>query len=470
MNSNASQSKAKSSSKKTSQKQKKNARKKRSLFGFSKTRKYKKKSHKGTWLCVLSLIGIGILGGLEFQNQLDLSTRRSSTYLDSISITDLAYKPQESYEQSIEVGDMTVYGNTLVFYAQAYDPLSRDGFYGRIAQLRNLETGTMISTTFTGGIDSGFDLQSLPQGVYEVYLSDGYTPKRAYFPQAVAPIQLFTIQDQNQIKTIQLSANTNYLGKFNIFTDKPYLYLSVTQRDPIAHYVDIILDPAGSLAFTEEPDDEAQFSWALANQVKAYLETAGVRVEFSQEPQENLGYLGFPSRLEKGYQSQAKIFLTLAMSPQAFSYPYCLSSPLSNGLLGNALVQSLRQKGIVLSNVSTDSQLNNGNGYDNYFGFSSLSTLPMLRESGGKATGAGLLSGWEENEGFSQVNGMNAVVFYYASALDESSQEYYLTHQEAIAQGLAQGILEYIGLSQDIRTELISQEGQLDPLLSSQIP
>lgn len=438
MNSNDSRSKNKSSNQK--------------LASKTKRRKKKKKSHKGTWICILLLIGIAILIGLEFQNQLDLWSRHSSTYLDSISITDLAYTPQESYEQSIEVGDMTVYGNTLIFYAQEYDPLVHDEFYGRVAQLRNIETGALISTTFTGGIDSGFDLQSLPQGVYELYLSDGYTPKRAYISQAIAPIQLFTVRDHDQVKSIQLSANTNYLGKFNIFTDKPYLYISVTQSDPIAHYVDIVLDPSGTLSLNEEDDPsdqyEAQLSWALANQVKAYLENAGLRVEFSQDPQENLGYLGSPSRLATGYQNQAKIFLSLGMNYQECNYPYCVSSPLSNGLLGNALVQSLKQEGITLANVSLDSQLNTGNSYDNFFGFSYLSTLPTLRESGGKATGAGLLEGWEENAPFSSANGMAAVAFYYASAVNEASLQYYLDHQDLIAKGLAQGILEYIGLEQ----------------------
>ncbi len=424
----------------------------------AKKKKKPKKSHKGTWLCLLALIGIGILGGLEFQNQLDLLTRRSSTYLDSISITDLAYKPQESYEQSIEVGDMTVYGNTLVFYGQPYDPFVHDDFYGRTAQLRNIETDLVINTTFTGGIDSGFDLQSLPQGVYEVYLSDGYTPKRAYFSQAVAPVQLFTIRENNQIKSIQLSASTNYLGKFNIFTDKPYLYISVTQQDPIAHYVDIILDPSGTLLDSEDPLDqqEGQWSWELATQVKAYLENAGLSVEFSQDPMANLGYLGSPSRLEQGYQNQAKLFLSLAMSYQEYTYPYCLSSPLSNGLFGNAIAQSFKQEGLVLENVSSDSQLNIGNGYDNFFGYSSFSTLPMLRETGGKATGAGLLDGWEENEAYSNANGMNAVMFYYASALNEASQQYYLEHRDLMAKGIAQGILDFIGLNQEATLPLTS--------------
>lgn len=462
MDSNDSRSKPKSSNQK--------------LASKTKRRKKKKKSHKGTWICIVLLLGIAILVGLEFQNQLDLWSRHSSTYLDSISITDLAYTPQESYEQSIEVGDMTVYGNTLIFYAQEYDPLVPDGFYGRVAQLRNIETGAWISTTFTGGIDSGFDLQSLPQGVYELYLSDEYTPKRAYVSQAIAPIQLFTVRDHDQVKSIQLSANTNYLGKFNIFTDKPYLYISVTQQDPIAHYVDIVLDPSGTLAFSEEDDPndqyEAQLSWALANQVKAYLENAGLRVEFSQDPQENLGYLGSPSRLSTGYQNQAKIFLSLSMDYQEYNYPYCVSSPLSNGLLGNALVQSLKQEGVTLANVSLDSQLNTGNSYDNFFGFSYLSTLPILRESGGKATGAGLLGGWEENALFSNANGMAAVAFYYASAVNESSLQYYLDHQDSIAKGLAQGILEYIGLDQmatlPIQTESNAQNSLEEQLVSKE--
>lgn len=411
----------------------------------SKKTSKKHKLSKGTWLCLGSLMIILGLVMLEFQNQVDLWTRHSSTYLDSISVTDLSYPLLESYDQAIEIQDLVIYGSTLTFYEKPYDPFTRDTFYGRNGQLKNIQNGSTINTTFTGAIDSGFDLQNLPEGVYEVYLYDSYTPKRAYLSEAMAPLQFFTMRQGGQVKSIQLSANTNYLGKFNIFTDKPYLYISVTYSEPLERYVDVILDPSSGLD-QKEMDllNEAQVSWDLAQRVKDHLENAGLKVAFSHSLEQASNYVGTSSRLERAYQSQAKIFLSLEMNPQNYESPYCLSSPLSNGRLGNAIVKCLNEKNIRLEKMSDDSLLNIGNGYDGYLqGW--LSFLPQLRETGGKATGAGLLEGWQENESFSQANGMNSLVFYYASMENEESRQYYFEHQEEIAQGLAQGILEYIG-------------------------
>lgn len=425
---------------------KNNLQKKKNQKNASKKKNVKNKRFpKGTWLYVGVLVFILGLVILEFQNQMDLQTRQSSTYLDSISLTDLAYPLKESHEQTIEVQDLIVYGSTLTFYEMPYDPLAQNSFYGRNGQLKNIQTGLTISTTFSGAIDSGFDLQSLPEGVYEVYLYDGYTPKRAYMSQAIAPFQIFTMRQEGQVKSIQLSANTNYLGKFNVFTDKPYLYISVTSTEPLDHYVDVILDPSSGLDEGDiDPLNEAQMSWDLAQRVKEKLENAGLKVAFSHPLEQTRSYLGASSRLEQAYQSQAKLFISLEMSTQNYEKAYCLSSPLSDGRLGNVVVKTLAQNGIALEKVSDDSLLNVGNGYDGMLA-GWLSLLPELRETGGKATGTGLLEGWQENERFSGSRGMNSLVFYYASAQNETSRQYYLANQEQMAQGLAQGILEYIG-------------------------
>ncbi|MBF0580085.1 hypothetical protein IM774_09925 [Erysipelotrichaceae bacterium RD49] len=400
-----------------------------------------------------------------------LAPKRSLTYLDEIKISDLTELPPSSFEDNVEVKDMTIYGNSLVFYDNEFTPMETDGFFGRNVTLRNIQDGSTISTAFSGGADAGIDLQTLPQGVYEVYLSDGYKPKRAYTQEAVLEDTFITMRDNGKVKKIQIASNPYYLDRYNIQMDKPYLFVAVTQSDPLETVADVCIDPS-TLAW---PSDETTFedaidgfsetqqAWALAEKIKANLESTGLKVIYAHQKSAPSTYVGADSSIGAGYRAQAKIFLSLSMFTQDFARPYVLSSPFTNGKLGNEIVTCLNQNGVELENISTLTQLNSGNGYDLFqydetYTYTQLTQTPAIRESGGKVTTAGKADGFEANSQYTDAYGMNGVLFCFASTENAESRTYFLEHIDAIATGISQGILNYAQISTPIDLSRLSAQ------------
>lgn len=423
--------------------------------------KKKKRKRRLTRLARLLLAGVCVLMlGVSFYYYWQHETQKNVTltYLDSISLGQLSEVPQATFEENIEVQDFTIYGNSLVFYDRTFSPLETDTFFGRSVTLRNIKDGSTITTAFTGGADAGIDLEQLPQGVYEVYLSDGYTPKRAYMPETTLPKQFVTTRNDGTVKKINIVASPNYLSKFNLQSDKPYLFLSVTESEPVETAADVVIDPMGygSAAMDEQSQEdrladgfsEYEQSWILAGKIRQRLESAGLKVIYSQSQSDDFSYQGDPSRVSAGYDAQAKVYLSLGMVNEDFNFPFVVSSPFTNGKLGNMIVQELNAYGVQLETVSTLTQLNAGNGYDQLSYDQNMQNSPFsvtasIRETGGKVTSAGKEEGWQSNAKYSDAYGMNAVFFAYASTASPSSRTYYLEHVDAIADGIAKGILDY---------------------------
>lgn len=383
------------------------------------------------------------------------------TSLDEISLGDLQTMPQAEFndEDSIEVKDYTIYGTSLVFYDRIFEPMETDGFFGRNVNLRNIETDENVTVTFSGGADAGIDLQNLEKGVYEVYLSDGYRPKRAYMEEPLLAEPYYTMTQDGTTRKVQITASPTYLRKYNIEHDKPYLYISVTDVDELPVYLyDVVIAPSGTsgvnqYGITPSPlsdgFDESTQSWQLALLVKERLENAGLRVMLSREQDTYTTLAGEDSSLGQAYASQAKIFLTLAMDENSnYSQPYVVSSPFTNAKLGDQIAKACMNAGVVMQTISNTSVLEPGSAYDDFekdenYQYLETSLTDEIRETGGKVTSAGTSAGWEINAAYQDAYGMNGVVFYYASTTNTESHAYYAEHVDGIADGIAQGILNY---------------------------
>lgn len=422
--------------------------------------KPKRKLKPIAWLLIALAVAICSGIGIELFRKPTMKEQLSRTYLDELKVTNIGARPESSYPDAVEVQDYSVYGTSLLFYSTPYQPFATDAFFGRNAVLKNIETGENVSTTFSGGADSGFDLQMLDPGIYEVYLSDGYTPKRAYMENWMQSLPITLFRDNKKTKNVQINADSEYLSKFSLHSDKNYLYLTVTETLPMAKITDVVLDPSGLQVdstgylqedFSEEGFDENAQSWQLAQRVKAYLETAGLKVSISRTENMQSGYLGASSRTAVGYNEQAKVFVSLSMTTEDVSRPYVVSDPFTNGRLGNQICYALAKDGIQLYRASLLAELNEGNSYDTYsvdeeYRYEPYSLLPQLRETGGKITSAGKAENWAANAPFADRYGMDAVVVYYASADNPDSRTHYLEHQEEIAKGIAQGIVAYANI------------------------
>lgn len=384
------------------------------------------------------------------------------TYLDDLNPSSVGITLQESFADTYEVKDITIYGETLNLLHSDYSDQHNDDLYGKNVMLRNVETGEQLTYNFSGGADSGIPLGSLQPGVYEIYIYDQFTPKRVYTENEYHSDPFTTMRRNKEVSTINLDASKDYLKKLGNETDENYLYLTVTSSLPKVKIYDVVLDPSGLVkyqyssesdpGYTSESFNEANESYTFAMQIQSYLEEAGLRVLISREDNQPAGYYGVNSRVGTGYASQAKVFLSLEMSGGDEPYPYLMASPLTEGLLANQIAYDLKANGIQLSNVNGPSRLDQGVLFDtlsvnDQFEYTAFSMFPALRETGGKATFTGRQTGSESNENFRESYGMYGVIYFYASAEDPSSQSYFRENKELMARSIAQGIIDYFQIT-----------------------
>lgn len=415
-----------------------------------------------TKIALVGLCGVIAVGVFLINDQPTIKEKLSLTYLDSLSLQDLNSELETSFDQKYEISDYMIYGETLTLLQNAYDPLNNDDLYGKGVLLVNIETGANITTTFSGGADGGIDLGTLPQGVYEVYVYDGYTPKRVYMSEEFHMDPFITVRNNKTVSSINMDADSEYLEKFSVSTDEDYLFLTVTETLPKVKITDVVLDPSGlyptwddtiDVGWSNEILTEKDASWNLAMRIQELLEEKGLRCTISRGEDETVGYSGSDGRAARGYDAQAKLFVSLQMDSGDESRPFLEASPFSNGNLANQIAIAMAANGVELADVSTSIQLNPGVTFDDYwiddsYNYTGWSLQPALRETGGKATSAGTASGWSANEMFSQAIGMNSVILFYASDENTDSQTYFLEHQEAMAQAVVQGIMDYCSIEE----------------------
>ena len=258
-----------------------------------------------------------------------------------------------------------------------------------------------------------------------------------------------------------LDADRDILSDYDITLDRNYAFLVVTDQVPRVKTVDVVLDPGGNLyneltGVTDtgtqyKESSESQLAMELADLVAARLEAAGLKVAYTRQGDDIAGYYGDAGRAAAGYSRQGKVFLSLVMTEdENTARPWLLTSPFVSGSLPSNMAYALRQAGIELRSVNAtapdeavayDTQQQNED-----WSYNQFSMTPAIRETGGKITWAGQSGVITGNQMYQDAAGMYPVQFVFGNAENEDSMEYYLTHKEQIADGLAAGILEYYGI------------------------
>ncbi len=418
-------------------------------------------TYKG-WILVVAVFSLILVGLFLYINRSTEIDRLSLTYLDNLSADSLGVSLQSDFADTYSVQDYTIYGESLNLYGARYQNGVRDELYGRNVLLRNIETGEQLTYTFAGGADTGIPLGQLDPGVYEIYVYDGFTPKRVYMTDEFHSDPFTTMRRDKTVYTVDLDASKDFLKKFGVETDENYLYLTVTSSLPKVRIIDVMIDPSGLVkyelsnmienGYVSDTFNEAEQSYDFARQIQTYLEEAGLRAEISREREEASSYYGVKSRIGSGYSKQAKVFLGLSMSDSDSSLPYIMASPFSDGLLANSISYALTNSGIELQTIySAPERLDQGVAFDTWQTGAEGETLPytlypQLRESGGKVTYAGLAAGSENNSGFSSNPGMYGVEFFYASTENPASQAYFENNRDLMAKSIAQGIIDYFDI------------------------
>lgn len=362
------------------------------------------------------------------------------------------------YKKSYELKDYTIYGETLSFYNKKYSKVAKSNNSMSILAV-NVETKEEIMFYCSGGVDSGIDLAELPEGLYEVYVYDNYVKKRVYFKKEVESTNFSTMRRDGQVKNITLQASKDYLSDFDLEMDKNYLFISVVENIPMVKTIDVLIDPGGNVysSQTNTVDygvgndliNEADASYKLAKKIKKELESHGLKVELTRDKDGTPSYYGKTDRAGLGYESQAKLFLSLGMYvDESITRPILMASPYTSGLLANQVAFDLSSLGIELQDISSDDGLNDGVLYDSFQqdeegNYTNYELYPQLRETGGKATFTGKAESASENKQYANSYGMEGLYIQYANLASIDSINYYKENRQSIIDGIVNGILNY---------------------------
>ncbi|WP_297969870.1 N-acetylmuramoyl-L-alanine amidase [uncultured Faecalibaculum sp.] len=429
--------------------------------GKVRRRKKRRLSAYG-WVLLVILLALCAVGGYWWftrpgpVEKLDLTVLETS---DRKAVKE-GVRTDFSEDEVYPLRDYAFLGETLTLYQNPYDPVQTDPTLGKNVMLRNIVTGEEFTYTFGGGGDLGIQTGDLPEGVYELYLYEQYDKKRLYFEEALQSQPLEDIRRNQQVKSVVLDAGRDILADYDVTLDRNYAFLVVTDQVPRVKTVDVVLDPGGNLynELTGVTDtgaeyqgtNEAQLAMELADLVAARLEAAGLKVSYTREDDDIAGYYGDAGRAAAGYSRQGKVFLSLVMAEDGGARPWFLTSLFVSGSLPSRMAYSLRQLGVELTDVNADAP-DAAVGYDarqqnEDWSYNQFSMTPAIRETGGKITWAGQSGVITGNQMYQNAAGMYPVQFVFGNADSEDSMAYYLAHKEQIADGLAQGILDYYGI------------------------
>ncbi|MDD7281087.1 hypothetical protein [Floccifex sp.] len=410
-----------------------------------------------TIVLVIAIIAVGIF---LFLNRVTDVDKIGMTYSEVFDQKVLSQNVTTKFKQTYQLKDYTVYGENMMLYEDMYTNESSDSLLGKNVLLKNIVTNSESIFSFAGGVDSGINLAELDEGVYEIYVYDHYKQKRVYFSDEFESDKFTTMRRNGMVKTITLNTNRDFLDDIGINLEKNYAFLVVIDNTPLSSVYDIVMDPCGntidissnSIDYGYENDSiqEANESYELALLVKEELEKEGLRVLITRQKDEDSSYYGSDSRVGKGYESQAKVFISLGMcADDSIAYPYIVTSPYTNGLLANEIAYYMKGHNVNMMPVSNESRLQEGVCFDTLLegeqgdSYIEWEAYPQIRESGGKSTFAGRISIAAENKIYRESNGMYGLYFAFANINSQESIDYYYANKGVIASTLANGIMQY---------------------------
>ncbi|MBQ0064154.1 MAG: hypothetical protein KBT48_00155, partial [Firmicutes bacterium] len=234
------------------------------------------------------------------------------------------------------------------------------------------------------------------------------------------------------------------------------LFVTVTENIPITKTLDVMIDPGGYNInvlrnkeveyFKNDKIDEAKASYELAEMIKTNLEAYGLKVGISRGKEEVVGYYGKDGRAGRGFEAKSKVFLSLGMCENdKVTRPNIVTSAYSTGVNANYICYASRDLGVELTALSTRPEFEPGISYDmfttdEYYEYTHWEFYPQLRETGGKATFTGTIDYAKKNKQYAESYGMCGFMYFFASASNDESIDYFLKNKELIAQSIADGI------------------------------
>ncbi|MBQ0065139.1 MAG: hypothetical protein KBT48_05200, partial [Firmicutes bacterium] len=405
-------------------------------------------------IIIITVIAVALVGTFLITHNSSNIEKMSTTYLDNVEKSVIKENTGRKFEETYEMSDYLIYGESFQFFKKRYSQAG-DDTRGKNVVFRNVETEKEYTYTFDDGADTGVKLGQLEEGLYEVYIFNHFQKERVFSKKAIKGDTFTTMRRNGKVMNIQIQCDKDYLKDFGINYKKNYLFVTVTENTPITTTLDVMIDPCGLNThaltnkevehFSNDKIDEANASYQLAKMIKEDLEVYGLKVGLTRDKDERIGYYGEDSRAGKAFESKAKVFLSLGMCEnEKVTRPNIVTSAYSTGVNANYLCYASQDLGVELTALSTRPEFEPGVSYDMFttdenFEYTHWEFYPQLRETGGKATFTGTIEFATKNKKYSDAYGMCGFMYFFASATNDESTDYFLNNKELIAQSIADG-------------------------------
>ena len=420
--------------------------------------KRRRKLRKVKWKSVAVLVVACILVVYLFTNLIGMLFGNSKTDPNAftackLSNTKLQKKlGPKTYEGSMAMQDFVFYGEGLTLYSEPYTLDSRNSFEGKTMTLVNVCTGDEIEISkVDSSLDGQIQLGELPVGLYEVYIKENLLMKRVFTPEKITGNNsIYTVtrnKSNNKVEVIADAALLNNKDSTENVLDKNYVFINVTKQPLPKDVYDVVINP-GPITVDNKVDVKvgdlsAQAEmYRLANKIKEGLEKEGLKVLISRNETEILSTYGKEGTLVKGYQGQAKYFISLIMYNAN-------SSTKGMTITHSSYTSDVLAKEIYNAVVDQTSLSGKNQSYD------VVSSTPIglydtdveIREAGGRALAAATYSDRSKDNDFAtNAHGMNAISIEVFNANNVVDIEIWKTEFDKIATQVSYGFLKYLGI------------------------
>lgn len=293
---------------------------------------------------------------------------------------------------------------------------------------------------------------------------DSFTLKRAVFASSVQSETFDTVRRGGKVKRVQLIADSSILDDYGGSLDQHYAFLNVTSATADARTADVMIDPFGIYTTIWGGVDyglqgngirESQEAYDIAVQMKDLLEGYGLNVIITRGEDELVEYYGENSRVAKGYEANAKYVISIGFTyGEGRSGLESYHGIQSSNHLTNSIMYYLREQYGIEGSSSYTSETSVPGVFSTFSSEGDDGRLVydsnfLFREAGGKATFAGQMdTRSQQNEAYSEANGMQGMEFDFACLSDSDDVRSYQENKETMIRGIVEGFADALDLSQ----------------------
>lgn len=354
-------------------------------------------------------------------------------------------------ENAIAISDYSIYGDSLSFYDSAYSATATNSKISNSIILTNICDSTSEDAYFLDkSLDNQIPLGTLKPGFYELRVYEGFERKRIS-SETKLDFTIKTSSKNGEVNEVRVLADSDL---FNVEglpkLDKNYVFLEVKKGNADKNTYDIVLDPNGLYddgsgyiypGLVLDNYHEANDMHQLVKSVQTELTSRGYKVALSRDLKQPVSIHGENGRIHNAYKMNAKYYVHFTMlfdTRPSTSGATVIYSNFSSSKFAEIMKAKINESGLPLYDFG-----NGTIGIAKTGLFEGLDYNAILRETGGRYTGAGSVNDrYKQLNAFAQGNdkAMQSLIIELGYASNPETLKTLKDNYDGIVKSLADGL------------------------------